>query len=223
MRANWPRSYTGRPGAQKSKSTRPTADPSRNTTFSKQTSLWQMIEPPTGSAISSLQTSPDRIEPCRRSMQLGQQRGDRGERRVRSCPRRVRRQRHVPLDELQTLPTVRIDTHRHRRTAEPRAGEHAQVRVHRLGVRVRRPQHVNPDADHPAGVRHAAGQRHLLSDGGPPGTPPSATTPAPRPPDRGGTPRRAPRTSGRCRGTGAPRRACPTAATGPASRPARPR
>ena len=39
----------------------PTATPSRNTTFSRQTSLWHTIGPPAGSAISSFHVNPGRL------------------------------------------------------------------------------------------------------------------------------------------------------------------
>ena len=87
-----------------------------------------------------------RIEPCRRGMQLGQERGTEAS-TVRSRRRRVPAGRPTSMNS--TLPTVRIDTHRHRRTTEPRPGERPRY-ASTDGVRVRRPQHVNPDADHPA-------------------------------------------------------------------------
>ena len=53
------RSWLRRPGAAKSKSSRATAMPPRNTTFSRHTSLWHTTGPRwSGSAISALQASP---------------------------------------------------------------------------------------------------------------------------------------------------------------------
>jgi hypothetical protein len=54
IRAKAARSKSGRPGAAKSKSKSATASPSLKTTFSRHTSLWQIIVPPHGSASSSL-------------------------------------------------------------------------------------------------------------------------------------------------------------------------
>jgi hypothetical protein len=72
MVAKRARSHTARPGATKSKSSSPTAAPSRNTTFSRHTSLWQRTGPLSGSAISSLQVQSDRSSPrdawCKRRM-----------------------------------------------------------------------------------------------------------------------------------------------------------
>ena len=73
----------------------PTASPSRNTTFSGQTSLWVAIGPPSGSASSVDHVPPAGIEPGDRLVVAAQQPRHAREGLVAQRPRGIRRHGHV--------------------------------------------------------------------------------------------------------------------------------
>ena len=95
-------------------------------------------------------------------METCHQPSDRAQGCVGLRPRRVRRYRHVTLDEHEALSPVVADADRHRRRLEPSVAQAAQERVDRSNMGTRRPQHVLTDANDLADVRDSTDQRLLL-------------------------------------------------------------
>ena len=181
MRAKQARSHTRRPGAAKSKSSRPTATRSRYTRFSRHTSLWPM----TSSAGSACRG--DRIghlgaprRPGRRDVagadvvEAAQQRGGRRQRHVGLRPRRVGRDGDVAGDEPEPLAPVGVDADRQAGALEAGAAQEPQEIVDRRRVRVRRAQHVRRPRGsrprrwprHPAAPRRRPRSMRLRTTGG---------------------------------------------------------
>ena len=137
IRAKAARSKSGRPGAAKSKSKSATASPFLKTTFSRHTSLWQIIVPPHGSASSSLHFAGMTGSRDEASWNDLIRCGDRGECVVSLHPGRERRDRNVPFDEAQPFPSVGLDLHWQRSSFESSRPESTQEGMHGLGVGVR--------------------------------------------------------------------------------------
>ena len=112
--------------------------PSRNTTFSRHTSLWQTSSAAVGIDHLGAPRRTGRVDRAGRLVEPAHQHRDRRQRVISLGPPRVGRHRHLTLDEDQLLAAIGIDPDRLRSTVESGTPQRSQESVDRRSLRIRR-------------------------------------------------------------------------------------